>query len=92
MKLPPSFSCQDRTSRAVGLQGRVFHDLRRSAVREFDRAGVSQRVTMQLIGHTSVAMWVRYRMVDEQELREAMAQREAAEVPRRTVQKLPRRS
>ena len=40
-----------RACEAVGLPDLIFHDLRRSAIRNFERAGVSQTVAMEASGH-----------------------------------------
>ncbi len=55
----------------VGLAGRVFHDLRRTAVRGMERRGIPRSVAMKLTGHKTEAIYRRYAIVSEQDLREA---------------------
>jgi integrase len=56
------------------VPGTLFHDLRRSAIVNLDRAGVSQTVAMALSGHLTPSVWRRYRIVSTRDLRAAMAQ------------------
>jgi integrase len=51
--------------------GPIPHDFRRCAVRNLDRAGVSQSLAMQMTGHKTPSIYRRYRIVDERDLREA---------------------
>lgn len=46
--------------RKAGLQGKLFHDCRRSAVRDMIRSGVPQSVAMSISGHRSTSMFNRY--------------------------------
>jgi AMP-binding enzyme len=65
---------------------------RRCAIRNMETAGVSQSVAMKISGHTTTAVYRRYRIVDETDLCEAFARTRAAmrEAPGRTVVTLPR--
>jgi integrase len=51
----------------------VRHDFRRSAARNFDRAGIAPRIAMRLTGHKTMSMYDRYRIVAKSELRDARA-------------------
>ena len=69
--------------------GRIFHDLRRSAVKNLDAAGNSRDVVMSISGHRTDSTYSRYNITDTkrkrnalvlgQEFRERMAAEEAAE-------------
>jgi integrase len=48
--------------------GLIPHDLRRSAVRDLIRAGVSQTVAMQISGHKTDAIFRRYNITEDKDL------------------------
>ncbi len=55
--------------------GKLFHDLRRSGVRDMIRSGVSQHVAMAISGHATEAVFRRYNITSADDKREAMARR-----------------
>lgn len=57
--------------RKAGYTGTLLHDLRRSGVRGMVRAGVPESVAMKISGHETAAIFRRYDIASDQDLRDA---------------------
>ena len=61
----------------AGLSGVHFHDLRRTGIRNMVRAGVDPAVAKRISGHRTDRTFTRYNILDEGDLRDAVAKTSA---------------
>ena len=60
----------------AGVPGLLFHDLRRSAVRNMERASIPRKVAMEISGHRTESVYRRYDIVSRRDLMSAAAKLE----------------
>lgn len=62
----------NRAAARAGLEGKLFHDLRRTVATDATEAGVDQATIMRLTGHKTATVFQRYRIVKTEGVRNAM--------------------
>lgn len=67
-----------KACRAAGHPNLLFHDLRRSAVRNLMDASVDQAVAMRITGHKTASIFRRYRIVNNADVKVALERVAAA--------------
>jgi len=69
----------------AGVPGRIIHDFRRTAIRNIDRAGITENIAMKLTGHKTPSVYRRYNIVSDRDLEEAAAHLESATVTKKVT-------
>lgn len=62
----------DKACTDAGLPGAWFHDLRRTAVRNLERASVPRSVAMKITGHLTESVYRRYAIADQVAMEEGL--------------------
>lgn len=62
------YKAWNRARKAAGLDGFLFHDLRRTTVRNLRRATIDRPMSMKITGHKTENVFERYNIIDEADM------------------------
>ena len=67
-----------KATKAAGVPGLLFHDLRRTAARNLRRAGIAEGVIMKIGGWRTRSVFERYAIVSQTDIADALKKLEAS--------------